>query len=432
MRLMLLLLLLLCFAIPAFGADSEIVLGGTAAIRYDTNVTNRRVVQTGSFGIEVGPSLLLRSTGRDYNFGLTYVPTYTYNANRTVRGEWRHDLRFNSGWQVQPQTRITLDELFSYQQNASRQEFDDSDFDPAGDDVQGVADQLRNIARMSVNHTFNPRVSWNTEFSHRLNDNQNNSFNPTRNFSSSTTLAGSTRADYGFTEKLKLGGGVRVSYVSVDNSGRLGVVDLGPPPVIGPSLVTGTTTTYSTIFGSINYLFTPRISFNFSVGPTYVITNIARRKDIPESANPSPDDVWTWFAQGGLSGSTQKTTTSLSYRRSEGVNPLSALAQTTDSINITSRWNPFQNWAFGVRFGFSRRVNSVPVIVSNTELGDRLDQFTAALTGSRRLGRRMRGHITATYLYQKEYFFRTGVPLRNSDRFQIWFRIDYNSAPFRF
>ncbi len=432
MRLMLLLLLLLWFAIPAFGADSEVLFGGTAAIRYDTNVTNRRVIQTGSFGIEIGPRLVLRSTGREFNVSLRYVPTYTYNANRTVRNEWRHDLRFSGGWQVQPQTRITVDDLFNYQQNSARQEFDDDDFDPAGDNVQGIADQLRNVARITVDHSFSPRVSWNTEFSHRINDNRNNTFDPTRNFSSSTTLIGSTEANYGFSEKLKLGGGARVSYVSVDNTGRL-ILNPFPPPATRPSPATGTTSTYSTIFASINYLFTPRIRFNFSVGPTYIITKIARRKNDPLAESiTSPGDEWTWFAQGGLSGSTQKTVTTLSYRRSEGVNPLSALSQTTDSINLSTRWNPFQNWAFGARFSYSKRVNSTPVFVETTEVGDRLDQFSAALTGSRRLGRRLTGHLTANYLYQKEYFFRTGVPLRNSDRFQIWFRIDYNSAPFRF
>jgi hypothetical protein len=169
-----------------------------------------------------------------------------------------------------------------------------------------------------------------------------------------------------------------------------------------------------------------------SMGPTYVITKIARQKDIPKQSNPSPGDEWTWFARGGLSGDTQKTSTSLSYQRSEGVNPFSALAQTTDAVTLATRWNPFQNWAFGGRFNFSKRVNSTDLSVGNLNVADRLNLYTLSLTGSRRLGRRMMGHITLNYRYQQEYYSRAVDRQLDSDRFQIWFRIDYNSAPFRF
>jgi len=390
--------LFLAFAgVPAMGAETEVKLGVTSAVRYNDNVTNVEKNKIDSFSFEIGPSLRYERTDAKYEAGGYYSPRYatysesgrddTSNHNFGIHADFRPSSRWNIGF------RDTLGLEF----DADR-DFDDN---PSDDTTGSEKQTLRNFLDGTVVYSITERTRFSTKVGYDFTDRED------KDLSSNSQLSGRVGANHALSARNTLGGGVLARSQSItagrnDNNGD-------------------SQNDYYGFFVYGEHRFSPLFMISGSGGPTWLVSN---RDGDGRDSETSLD----YFASAELTAEIDRGSVAITYQRSSSDFASSSTAFTIDEVAISADWGVTSLLVLSVNAEWNTRKAILKVLESNAI--NEVDQWRAAATASYRISPELLTHVTFDYLRQESKQADSNAD--KTDRYRVVMRFDYNINAFRF
>ena len=390
--------LFLAFAgVPAMGAENEVKLGVTSAVRYNDNVANVEKNKIESFSFEIGPSIRYERTDAKYEAGAFYSPRYatysesgrddTSNHNFGIHADFRPSSRWNIGFR----------DTFGLEFDADR-DFDDN----LSDDSTGSEKQtLRNYLDGTVVYSISQRTRLSTKLGYNLTDRED------KDLSSNSQISGRVGANHELSSRNTLGGGALARSQSItagrnDNNGD-------------------SQNDYYGFYVYGEHRFSPLLTMSGSGGPTWLVSN---RDGDGRDSETSLD----YFASAELTAEIDRGAVAISYQRSSSDFASSTTAFTIDEVAISVKWGVTSLLGLSVNAEWNTRKAILKVLESN-EI-DEVDQWRATATASYRNSPELSTHVTFDYLRQESKQAESNAD--KIDRYRVVMRFDYNINAFRF
>jgi hypothetical protein len=431
-RVVVLVLMGISLSLPAMAVDVDLAVNTSS--QYDTNVTRSDGGKEGDFSFRIGPTIVVRDDIQKLRYRVRYSPVYQKFVEQDEFDKLSHFASGDLDYVVGDKTSLSLSERFSFTQSINQQAL--------GSDQAGVGspqtetrrgDITVNVLTLEARHSFTPRLSGQSTFTHQYFDSEN------EDTAQNTSFAGSTGLTYAIAARDRVGGGGGVTHQQFDKvSGKL-----TPTGMLSRVGQTASESITYRIFASWSHNFSENNEFSIRGGPALIST----KQDGPtpvavalfgQDAGSTKDTSLTYFGEASFSHAwAEKLRSVLSYNRSDSSASSLGSSTVADRATFLTKWDPMRRLNLTLRGDWVQRKSTNDLREPSLSGGNTTDRavdttyYSASVRAAYSASRRIT--LSARLTYQKQE--NEGESISSSSDFGdfiVFLGFRYEFDPFHF